>query len=71
MRQLSMASGLCGRANNYSMNLEEVRKGLLGKTKVQLEADRIYETRWVWYHSLLAFEIFLTNVIMIAIYFKI
>ena len=25
-----------------------------GKTKVQLERDKRYEARWVWYHTILA-----------------
>ncbi len=24
-----------------------------GKTKVELERDKRYETRWVWYHTIL------------------
>lgn len=27
----------------------------------------IYKARWVWYHTILAAEIFLTNVLLIAI----
>ena len=28
-----------------------------GKTKIELERDRKYETNWVWYHTLLAGEL--------------
>ena len=28
-----------------------------GKTKVELERDKKYETNWVWYHTLLAIEL--------------
>ena len=38
-----------------------------GKTKIELERDKRYESRWVWYHTILAFEIFLTNILLIAI----
>lgn len=30
-------------------------------------AHEIYRARWVWYHSILAFEIFLTNILLIAL----
>jgi len=29
--------------------------------------NEIYKARWVWYHTILAFEIFLSNIILIAI----
>ena len=38
-----------------------------GKTKVELERDKNYETRWVWYHTILAVEIAFTNILLIAI----
>ena len=42
-----------------------------GKTKVELERDRKYEARWVWYHTILAGELFiiiiLLNIIAIRI----
>ena len=28
-----------------------------GKTKIELERDRKYETNWVWYHTVLAMEL--------------
>lgn len=31
------------------------------------EVNKVYEARWVWYHTILAFEIFLTNILLIAI----
>ena len=33
-----------------------------GKTE-----SEIYQSRWVWYHTMLAFEIFLTNILLISI----
>jgi len=30
--------------------------------------SEIYQSRWVWYHTILAFEIFLTNILLIAIF---
>ena len=35
-----------------------------GKTKIELERDKRYETNWVWYHTLLAVELFVCNVLL-------
>ena len=29
--------------------------------------DEVYKARWVWYHTILAGEIFLTNILLIAL----
>jgi hypothetical protein len=34
------------------------------------EVEKIYQSRWVWYHTILALEIFLTNILLIAILVK-
>ena len=34
-----------------------------GKTKVELERDKRYEARWVWYHTILAVELFILIII--------
>ena len=31
------------------------------------EVEKVYQARWVWYHTILAAEIFFTNVLLIAI----
>ena len=33
----------------------------------ELTIENAYKTRWIWYHTILAFEIFLTNILLIAI----
>lgn len=33
------------------------------------EVNKIYQARWVWYHTILAIEIAFTNVLLIAILF--
>lgn len=33
------------------------------------EVRRVYESRWVWYHTILAIEIAFTNILLIAILF--
>ena len=38
-----------------------------GKTKVELERDKRYEARWVWYHTVLAIELLITNVLLLWI----
>ena len=38
-----------------------------GKTKVELERDKKYETNWVWYHPLLAVELFVCCVLLLWI----
>mgnify|MGYP001202109487 FL=1 len=42
-----------------------------GKTKIELERDRRYETRWVWYHTILAIELLIIIVLLIGILWKI
>jgi len=31
------------------------------------QVNKIYESRWVWYHTILAIEIAFTNILLIAI----
>ena len=31
------------------------------------EVDKIYQARWVWYHTILAIEIAFTNILLIGI----
>jgi len=31
------------------------------------EVNKIYESRWVWYHTILAIEIFFTNILLLCI----
>lgn len=33
------------------------------------EVNKVYEARWVWYHTILAIEIAFTNVLLIGILF--
>ena len=41
-----------------------------GKAKIELERDRIYETRWVWYHTILAIEQVIIIIILLGIWWK-
>ena len=42
-----------------------------GKTKVELERDKRYESKWVWYHTILVLELLITNVLLLYIAIKI
>ena len=33
----------------------------------KLEKDKLYETRWVWYHTLLCLELMITNILLLWI----
>jgi len=35
--------------------------------KLPPNVDEVYKARWVWYHTILAGEIFLTNILLIAL----
>jgi hypothetical protein len=37
------------------------------KTKVELERDKKYEARWVWYHTLMAIELLVCNILLLWI----
>ena len=41
------------------------------KAKIDLAKDKKYESRWVWYHTLLAMELFIIIIILIGIWWKI
>ena len=38
-----------------------------GKTKVELERDKQYETNWIWYHTVLAVELLVIIVLLVWI----
>ena len=38
-----------------------------GKSELELERDRQYETKWVWYHTILAVELFVCNILLLWI----
>ena len=42
-----------------------------GKTKIELERDKRYETNWVWYHTVLVIELAIANILLLAILIKI
>ena len=38
-----------------------------GKSELELERDRQYETKWVWYHTILAVELLVCSVLLLWI----
>ena len=38
-----------------------------GKTKIELERDKQYETNWIWYHPVLAIELLVIIFILLYI----
>ena len=38
-----------------------------GKSDIELERDKQYETKWVWYHTVLAVELFACSVLLLLI----
>ena len=38
-----------------------------GKTKIELERDKRYETNWIWYHTILAGELLVIIVLLLWI----
>ena len=38
-----------------------------GKTKVDIEREKQYEIKWVWYHTVLAVELAITNILLLYI----
>ena len=38
-----------------------------GKTKVDIERYKEYEIKWVWYHTVLAVELAITNILLLYI----
>ena len=37
------------------------------KSDIELERDKQYETKWVWYHTILAVELLICNVLLLWI----
>ena len=37
------------------------------KSDIELERDKQYETKWVWYHTILAVELFVCSVLLLWI----
>ena len=38
-----------------------------GKSDIELERDKQYETKWVWYHTILAVELLVCSILLLWI----
>ena len=47
--------------------VEKMIEKLPHDERVEAEVEKIYQARWVWYHTILAVEILCTNILLIAI----
>ena len=51
--------------DKFDMWLEDVKdKVYFTFHKDKLEKDQLYETRWVWYHTLLVVELFIIIILL-------
>jgi len=60
--------------NKITKNLERpVEENPLDRAIIEKgdhpEVKKVYEARWVWYHTILAVEIAFTNILLLAILF--
>lgn len=61
--------------NNIIKKLERpveenpIDKAIVEKLPQEGEVTKVYEARWVWYHSILAVELLITNILLILILF--
>jgi hypothetical protein len=61
--------------NNIIKQLERpveenpIDKAIVEKLPQEGEVNKVYEARWVWYHTILAIEIAFTNVLLLLILF--
>jgi hypothetical protein len=46
-----------------------IDKTIIEKLPQEGEVTKVYEARWVWYHTLLAVELFITNILLMLILF--
>jgi hypothetical protein len=58
-----------GLKDKFGMWLDDVKDriyNVLGQNKSEKEED-LYETRWVWYHTLLVVELFIIIILLVFI----
>ena len=46
-----------------------IDKAIIEKLPQEGEVTKVYEARWVWYHTLLAVELLITNILLMLILF--
>ena len=48
----------------------KLKENIRAQLQVKLDADKIYETRWVIYHTILGIELFVVIVLLFLIWWK-
>ena len=48
-------------------NLFKRRKGWKEPNPDEVSVDNAYKTRWIWYHTILALELLMVNILLVAI----
>ena len=48
-------------------NLFKRRKGWKEPNPEEVSVDNAYKTRWIWYHTILALELLMVNILLVAI----
>jgi hypothetical protein len=51
--------------------LEDIKVMVQNRLFHNKTVKEVYESRWVWYHTILVFEMFLVIIILLLILFKI
>ena len=49
---------------------KKLKENLKEQLELKLEADKIYEGRWVFYHTILGIELLVVIIILIGIWWK-
>jgi len=60
---------LFGKGNTKKYHTKE--QGFVAELKETFNKEKIYRAKWVWYHTILAGELFLIIILLIAILAKI
>jgi hypothetical protein len=50
---------------------EKLKESIKEQLTVKLEADKLYETRWIYYHTILGLELFVIILILLGIWWNI
>ena len=48
----------------------KLKEGIKEQLQVKLDSDKVYETRWVIYHTILGIELFVVIVLLFLIWWK-
>ena len=72
LRRPQKQGKLAGSTNKISF-MEKIRSLLKGRkawkepSPEEVSVDNAYKTRWIWYHTILALELLMVNILLVAI----